>query len=231
MKIWEKSLLLSVALLLVALSSVSAWPSLPSAKEETSALLPAEPEATPVEEAEKGATQELTSAVQEPEAVTTADMSAPSIDPASTEPQKPSDGKPELGAEITAMMADDPDALEALLRGSLGDRAYERIEPYIDIMISEYNDACNRHDALAAEYTALAADNTKLVNDAIGRDVDVILVPEAVYDITEKDWGVGATLGISWKNLMLTAGVEKMINDDFLSTDGFRVRAGLGISL
>ena len=217
--------------MLVALSSVSAWPSLTSGREEVSALPQAEPEVMLPETEDSEETQELTSAVQEPEAATTADMSVPSIDPASTEPQKPSNGKPELGAEITAMMEDDPDALEALLRGSLGDRAYERIEPYIDIMISEYNDACNRHDALAAEYNALAEDNTKLVNDSIGRSVDVILVPEAVYDITEKDWGVGATLGISWKNLMLTAGVEKMIDDNFLSADGFRVRAGLGISL
>lgn len=218
----------------MALSSVSAWPSIGSAKavESLSQELQAEPEAMLPEAEDREETPELISAVQEPEAVTTADMSAQSTVPASTVQQQPLEARSGLGMDVSAMMTNSPDELKALLRGSLGDRAYERIAPYIDIMISEYNDACNRHDALAAEYNALAADNTELINDAIGNDVDIILAPEVVYDISGNQWGIGAALGISWKNLMLTAGVEKMISDgSFLSQDGFRIRAGLGISL
>ena len=140
-------------------------------------------------------------------------------------------GAAEKEKEALAILAENPEDLKALLKESLGDRAYTRIEPYIDIMISEYNDACNRHDALAAEYNALAEDNTRLVNDALDRDVDFIIVPEAFYDISANQWGAGATLGISWKNLMITAGAEKTLGMDTPWDEGYRVRLGVGISL
>ena len=230
MKRWAKTVLLSAALLLAALSSVSAWPSLRSSGKEDSVTLPGVQPATQQEEAASEGTQEQTSAVQEPEAVTTADTSPLSIAQASTEPQRPSATSPEA-AEAMKLLEENPDALRALLRGSLGDRAYERIEPYIDIMISEYNEACNRHDALAAEYNALAADNTLLVNERLGQDVDVMIVPEAVYDISGRNWGAGLSLGVSWKNLMLTAGAEKIFGEGIGWEDGYRVRLGAGISL
>ena len=157
-------------------------------------------------------------------------MSAPSTAPASTLPQEPSAISAEE-AEILAMLSEDPDALRASLRGLLGDRVYDRIAPYIDIMISEYNDACNRHDALAAEYNALAADTADLINDGLDRDVDLVIVPEAFYDIDSNRWGAGATVGVSWKNLMFTAGAEKVLGMDTAWDEGYRVRLGVGISL
>lgn len=229
MKRWEKSLLISVALLLAALSSVSAWPSLRTDAKAESVQLPAELEAT--YQAVSVETQEQISAEQEPEAVTSADTSPLSTVPASIEQQEQSAPLSEKEKEALAILAENPESLKALLRESLGDRAYTRIEPYIDIMISEYNDACNRHDALAAEYNALAEDNAKLVNDALDRDVDFIIVPEAFYDISTNQWGAGATLGISWKNLMITAGAEKTLGMDTPWDEGYRVRLGVGISL
>lgn len=228
---WAKHLLLSAALLLVALSSVSAWPSLRSADEDTLAMPPAVQSVTLSAITESVGTQEQTSAEQEPEAVTSAATSLPSTAPASTEQQEqPKTLSPEE-AEALRLLAEDPDTLRLLLKESLGDRAYERIEPYIDIMISEYNDACNRHDALAAEYNALAVDHTEMLNDALDRDVDFIIVPEAIYDISTNQWGAGATLGISWKNLMFTAGAEKLLGMDTAWDEGYRVRLGVGISL
>lgn len=166
--------------MLAALSSVSAWPSLRSADEDTLAMPPAVQSVTLSAITESVGTQEQTSAEQEPEAVTSAATSLPSTAPASTEQQEqPKTLSPEE-AEALRLLAEDPDTLRLLLKESLGDRAYERIEPYIDIMISEYNDACNRHDALAAEYNALAADHTEMLNDALDRDVDFIIVPEAI---------------------------------------------------
>lgn len=229
MKRWEKSLLISAALLLAALSSVSAWPSLRTDAKAESVQLPAELEAT--YQAVSVETQEQISAEQEPEAVTSAATSPLSTVPASIEQQEQSAPLSEKEKEALAILAENPESLKALLRESLGDRAYTRIEPYIDIMISEYNDACNRHDALAAEYNALAEDNAKLVNDALDRDVDFIIVPEAFYDISANQWGAGATLGISWKNLMITAGAEKTLGMDTPWDEGYRVRLGVGISL
>ena len=231
MKRWEKSLLISVALLLAALSSVSAWPSLRTDGKAESVQLPAELEATYQAEAVSAETQEQISAEQEPEAVTSVATSLLSTVPASTEQQEQSEPLSEKEKEALAILAENPESLKALLKESLGDRAYTRIEPYIDIMISEYNDACNRHDALAAEYNALAEDNAKLVDDALDRDVDFILVPEAFYDISANQWGAGATLGISWKNLMITAGAEKALGMDTPWDEGYRVRFGVGISL
>ena len=230
---WAKSLLLSAALLLAVLSSVSAWPSLRSADEDASAMPQAVQSVTLSEITATAAaeTQEQISAEQEPEAVTSADTSLQSTAQASTGQQVPPRTLSQEEAEALQLLAENPDALRALLKESLGDRAYERIEPYIDIMISEYNDACNRHDALAAEYNALAADHTDLLDDALDRDVDFMIVPEAVYDIGTNTWGAGATLGVSWKNLMITAGAEKMLGTDIGWNEGYRVRFGVGISL
>ena len=202
---WAKHLLLSAVLSLAVLSSAWAWPSA-----RTSA---------PVAEA----------AYQEPQeglqAEAAQEESLPSTEEASTGPQTPS-GNPSETAP--AAIAGDPAKIRDSLRGSLGDRAYERIEAYLDILIAEYEDACDRYDELAAEYDALAADHAALINDSFDRDVDFLIAPEAVYDITDNQWGVGLTLAASWKNLMVTAGAEKMLGDRLGWDEGYRVRLGVG---
>ena len=227
---WGKTLLLSAVLFAAVLSSVSAWPSLNTSGKESSAIPQGVQSVTLPAITENVGTPGQTSVETEPDPVTSAATSLPSTVPASIAQHQQSELSTEE-AEILALLADHPEELRALLKDSLGDRAYERIEPYVDIMISEYNDACNRHDALAAEYNALASDHTELLNDALDRDVDFILVPEAVYDITTNEWGVGGTLGVSWKNLMLTAGAEKMLGENISWDKGYRVRFGVGISL
>lgn len=230
MKTWGKSLLLSAALLLVALSSVSAWPSLRSPEKEASEMSLAVQSVTLQAEAESEATPVQISVGQEQEAETAGATSVQSTAPASTEQQEQSVISQEE-AEMLKLLAENPDGVRALLKDSLGGKAYEKIAPYIDIMISEYNDACNRHDALAAEYNALASEHAALIDDSLDRDVDFIIAPEALYDITANQWGVGASLGISWKNLILTAGAEKMLGGGLGWDEGYRVRLGAGISL
>ena len=207
---WGRYLLLSAVLLLAALSSVWAWPSAGSVGKESSATPPA--------------------VQQDIAAEAETDTSGQSTGLASTEPQMPSEA-PSQEMELIAMLEKDPDALRASLRESLGDRAYARAEPYIDIMIAEYEEACDRHDALAEEYNALASDHTKMINDSFDRDVDFLIAPEAVYDITDNTWGAGLSIAASWKNLAFTAGAEKMFGEGIGWDEGYRVRLGVGILL
>ena len=110
---WAKHLLLSAALLLAALSSVSAWPLLRSVDEDALAMPPAVQSVTLSAITESAGTQEQTSAEQEPEAVTSAATSLPSTAPASTEQQEqPKTLSPEK-AEALRLLAEDPDTLRA----------------------------------------------------------------------------------------------------------------------
>ena len=124
--------------------------------------------------------------------------------------------------------------LEASLRDSLGDRTFERIKVELDAALeantvqkAEYDELYAEYQALLAEYNALARNHA----DILGGGFNMTIVPEAVYDISSNSWGVGLGLGFHWSNLAVSLGAEKMFGDKFVSTEGFRVRAGVGIVL
>ena len=107
----------------------------------------------------------------------------------------------------------------------------EMIGQSLETMKSEYDELYQENADCKAEYEALAEEHAAVIDEGMGNRARVILLPEAIYDITANEWGVGATVGVSYRHLSASIGVEKMINDSFLSGDGFRIRAGVGIAL
>ena len=229
---WQKTgkvLVSLLALLVLGSASLWAWPSQLYGREEVSQPSPVVLSEVLQQEKESEAIREPISAEAELAAETSEATSAPSTEAASTEPQEQFANLSEEERAAVLLLKENPDALEALLRDLQGDRAYEKIAPYIDIMISEYNDACNRHDALTAEYNALAKEHADTVAGLPGQ-LRFTLIPEVSYDITKDEWGIGASLGLNWSHVALMAGFEKAINKNFFTTEGFKVRAGVGLT-
>ena len=234
MSSWQKKgkkVLASVlALLVLASASLWAWPSQLYGKEsyQLSQAVPSE-ELQRQKAEEDAGIQEQTSVEAAQVPATSEDTSAPSTEAASTELQRLYSNLSEEEQAAVLLLKENPAALEALLRELQGDRAYEKIAPYVDIMISEYNDVCNRHDALTAEYNALAKEHADVV-DGLPGQLRFTLIPEVSYDFTKDEWGLGASIGLNWSHVAIMAGVEKALNRNFFTTEGWKVRAGVGLT-
>ena len=202
MRKWQKRIVFSAALLLLVLSSVWAWPSQLYGKSKGSQAQ--EPPASVKLEA-GGA------------------MNGPA--PHSTMQQTTSDEELRIagkssGEQLGEASAGETDLLEAQL---------DIIDASAQTMVDEYNELMSERDRLADENGELSED----LAEAYGRsDWHALLIPEAAYDIGSNTWGIGLSMGASWRNLLVMAGIEKEINKDFFTDpEGLQVRFGVGIIL
>lgn len=201
MRRWGIRIVLSALFSVLALSSVSAWPSVLYGIK-----------ASPVQELPLSA-EESSGSISEEEIPST--MLLP-------EPEK---GLKTATASLNVQLGDmlnkkDLQELEEPLAV---------IEAAQQTMVDEYNELMDERDRLAEENEALASDLAKAMNR---NDWSMLLVPEAICDIGTREWGIGLSLGVGWNQLLITAGIEKTINDQFFSSaDGMRIRFGAGILL
>ncbi len=122
------------------------------------------------------------------------------------------------------------------LEGILTEEDLREIENSLDVVSIAQNTMINEFDEIVAERDSLIDENNQLSEDLanqMGRNKwNMMLIPEAFYDIGSEEWGIGVSFGVGWNQLMLSAGIEKTICDDFFRTsDDMRIRFGAGIQL